>query len=258
MVKMRDVLLNAVKKYLYRPLYVNTVLRKRYLKHHHQMLLDKGPELFKITLDACREVGLKPFLIWGSLLGYYRERGIIADDNDIDLGLVCDSDDLPARLEKLKEVMLKAGCTASFDEAAFEGKLKEVGIRSSGNFWMPEWSLWIDFYFFYPMNWQILYFEERRFGERYQKYLDKKKLSKLDHIGYVWNYPPDIFSALTPVTFLGSQVLIPTQTELYLTLTYGDWKKIVKGKYYANIQVVVWNAECSRFDFINARKPETS
>lgn|SRR3989338_9363696 len=245
--------LNLIKKALWRPL----VAVYQFLEHH-EILVTKGPELLKITLDACHEADLTPFLAWGSLLGYYRERGIIYYDSDIDLGLLFEDALLIEKLEKFEQAILRAGCKMHYGGNNFDSKLKAIGTLSFCTIFIPNLNIWINFCFFHRFNGQLVFFEGQQGMFPYRKYLDMEKLSKLDLLGYVWSYPPEIFSEFIPVTFLGSQVLIPKHANRYLTLTYGNWKKRVIHKCYANIQAVIWNADSCRLEFINALKSKTS
>ena len=51
------------------------------------MLQIHGTTLLQDMLAACHSLHIDPFLAWGSLLGHFRQGGLIEHDHDIDLGL---------------------------------------------------------------------------------------------------------------------------------------------------------------------------
>lgn len=65
-----------------------------------------GARLLSRALEAARAAGLRPFLLWGSLLGCLREGGFIENDRDIDLGITADQ---AGRLPAYRTAMMRHG-----------------------------------------------------------------------------------------------------------------------------------------------------
>lgn len=65
--------------------------KKASINYYHTLLyrdLNKyGPEILKKINQLTAKRNMSYWLTWGTLLGYYREHGIIMGDNDLDLGM---------------------------------------------------------------------------------------------------------------------------------------------------------------------------
>ena len=143
--------------------------------------------------DASREVGIRPFLMWGTLLGCVRENGLLPHDHDLDVGLV-PSD--YRRKDELVAAMRRRGYRLALD---WRYKLR----------FMRRWHwTWIDVDVFYP--WQ-----------------GKTICSTLREDGRVTGeaFPLGTFDRLREIEFLdGLQVLIPDPPEAVLEAVYGEWR----------------------------------
>lgn len=154
-----------------------------------------GPSVLRDTLEACRSLGMKPFLVWGTLLGYYREGRFIAHDKDIDLGLLSEGFTNKARLIRL---MKQKGYLVR-KEDDYVVSFYRAGFRE----------LHIDLQHFYLKNGQIVFS------------IAPRQLPGL----YSYYFPTEIFSQFRTVPFIdGVDVNIPTQTEAFLTIAYGNWR----------------------------------
>lgn len=162
-----------------------------------------GPQILADTLAACRALSLQPFLAWGTLLGHHREGGFIAYDRDIDLGLL-ESDF--TRKNELIALMTTQGYVVRKDDPYI------VSFHRTG-FTAPH----IDLQLFYQSNKQMVCAT------------DPSQRREI----YCYYFPLEIFSEFNEVSFLDQlSVLIPKNTELFLTTGYGDWRKRQKKWHY--------------------------
>ena len=154
-----------------------------------------GSRLLEDTLEVCRTLNLRPFLAWGTLLGHYREGGFIAHDYDIDLGLL--ETDFSQKTEII-QLMSKKGHT----------------VRSDNDYFIS----------FYYHGFRNPYIELQRFYWKNGQMANSLALQHGDEI-FTYYFPLDIFDEFLMAKFLGRfAVLVPAQTERFLTVAYGDWR----------------------------------
>ena len=147
---------------------------------------------------------MKPFLTFGTLLGYYRDQRFIDHDDDIDLGLL--EMDWP-KVDDLKNRMERVGYKI--------GKYDQYVI----SFTHPvSDSLHIDFFLFY-----------RQQGRIFVSSIEQDAI-------YHYAYPQIIFDNFVEATFLDITVTVPEETELFLSTSYGNWKKETKAFDYRSVK----------------------
>lgn len=152
-----------------------------------------GQRLLEETLSTCHELNMKPFLIFGTLLGHRRDNGFIPHDSDIDIGLL--RDDF-AKINELKKEMKKRGYIVR-GQSNFGISFRKPRFRG----------LNVDFYLFFEENDKMACVAgiKNKFGK--------------------CCYPSEIFSKFKKEKFMGTiEILVPSQTERYLTITYGNWQ----------------------------------
>lgn len=66
---------------------------------------EQADKLLEDWDDVCMDLNIPHFLTMGTCLGFYRDKGYINDDNDLDVGVLCDSQ----RLEELLKALRKKG-----------------------------------------------------------------------------------------------------------------------------------------------------
>ena len=206
-------------------------------------------KLLEEVLDACRIADISPFPVRGTLLGFWRERGIVQSDYDMDLGLL--SQDFH-KIEALKKAMEQRSFKVRVDHRYLE-PLRKIGERFSIQFVKPSLSLWVDFDLFYEIDGQLAYIEDRRFDYTYEgkEFADKNAFGA-DIAGFALVYPREIFSSFKKMEFLNSEILIPVDTEKYLSLTYGDWSvpRQKNQSTYKNIKAVRYDPAAQGFNFL--------
>jgi len=185
---------------MYNPLvaikFANRLLLKKNISRRCFILQIYGPIVIKETMDICRKINLKPFLNYGSLLGYYRDNALIDTDNDIDMGIF--EQDIP-KLPKLKEAMIARGYKVRKED---KFKVSYISTKYA--------NIFIDFWIHYRHQ-----SSNKIFSGSFRK---MKKVS-------IFPFSPEIFNILQSVRFLNVQVYIPQNTEEYLVNVYGkDWR----------------------------------
>lgn len=155
-----------------------------------------GKDVMQQFLKVCREVEVTPILLWGTLLGYYRDGGLIFNDNDLDLGLnVCDFE----KLLKHKQRLADAGFRVEFES---EYKLT-LCLPRLGN-------VLVDVDRIYEKAGQMVVTTERPHSSN----------------KYSYYFAKDLFVDIVPARFLGCQVMVPRDTEAFLECVYGDWRQV--------------------------------
>ncbi len=151
-----------------------------------------GADALATVQSACEEEGLRPFLVFGSLLGQVREHGFIAHDDDVDLGMFADDFD---ELERVA------------------ARLRAHGFRSRRK--APfQWTFWARRLGSVPVD--IFRLDEVPGG------FESRALS---HKGeHVYRLPAAPLASLQTTDFLGIRCWRPVDPEGFLAAHYGpDW-----------------------------------
>jgi hypothetical protein len=147
-------------------------------------------------IAASREAGMKPFLMWGTLLGHVREGGLLKHDKDLDMGIL--AIDWPKR-DALIEAMHRRGY-----ELRHARDYKIVFERRDRLTRM-------DIDVFFPWEGKVICLSRLRDGS----------------FRGAW-FRPNAFEKFRTSIFLGSEVLIPDPPESVLEAIYGDWRTPIK------------------------------
>ncbi len=162
-----------------------------------------GDKLLKDCVEVCEAAGVKPFLVFGTLLGYVRENNFISHDHDIDLGLL-DVDFQKKIL--IKELLMKKGYRQRLDNP-YEFSLIH-----------PEYPFtFIDF-------WRVFDKDNRTV------------IGMLSEDGkntlFSYYFPPDSMSQFQEVNFHNNRVRIPVEPAIFLKACYGEWQVPQKNYHY--------------------------
>jgi hypothetical protein len=178
-------------------------------------------EISYFVADSLRQIGAVHWLEGGSLLGAVREGGRLLDwEDDVDISVLLDADMTWARLTKgLSEHCARAGYYIDF----FEDK-DYVTI----SFDRPE--IW-------PFRWQRnrLRGEIRTDIAIFRKVLSHgvEMLERRTHKGAMpitesggYGVPPEVVLPTSTIPFVGRDFACPNQSDAYLRILYGDFRKI--------------------------------
>ena len=149
-----------------------------------------GTAFLRDYYAASHEAGMRPFLMWGTLLGCVRDGGFIAHDYDIDVGIL--SVDYE-RKDLLIAAMTRRGYRARID------------VPYKLRFTRPD-RLSLDVDVFYSWNGDAICTMARKDGS----------VSGA-------RFPIEAFARLRPEQLNGIAVLIPDPPELVLSTIYGAW-----------------------------------
>lgn len=153
----------------------------------------------KEAVEALQAHGLRPFLAYGTLLGYAREGDLLPHDGDVDIGLFADETSPTIVLKTLKAGGFKPMKTTS----ASEPDLVKARHRSGAN---------LDVIFFSRNQPEMFITRRNRYGETILR-----RRTPFD---------------LIDTEFLGFRVAIPNPPEVFLIEQYGDWKTPISGFYH--------------------------
>ena len=153
-----------------------------------------GRDFLADIYAVAREVGIRPYLMWGTLLGAVREGGLMRHDTDIDLGLSAAD---YTRKAAFVSGMLQRGYFFTIDET-YKFRL----LR-------PDHVLHADFDVLYPADGSMICLGPNSDGTHYGA-----------------RFPLDSFDRLREISILdGLQVLVPDPPEAVLETIYGsNWQ----------------------------------
>jgi hypothetical protein len=160
-------------------------------------------ELYTMVVDIANENNVKPFLLYGSLLGQQRDNKIICYDFDVDMGILStDFNNLYAGLKK--KINTDKYSITLIDTFLYGTQIKIIDNKTSLNLDIDVYEKQPNGYFKKKINYVwFLYF----------KYV-LKQCNKRD-IPHDWLLP------LRPVSFLKKNVYIPNNPGAFLECEYG-------------------------------------
>lgn len=198
---MRDILVKiALKLGIYKKIVecVNRIkfeIQSRRIRKNGLQMLDAANKVF------C-QMHVQAFLMYGVLLGAYRDKGFISYDSDIDLGLL--ADEVP---ENLHEKMTEAGFQLCRQCVFSDGKVFE------------------ETYFYKKLQLDIFYYFQE--GDDYYSIIARKhEFKEWKEANATDGFPCD--RSYVPVSdfelrdFLGLKVYMPVKTDEWLRALYSD------------------------------------
>ena len=146
-------------------------------------------ELFKVTNRFLRELDVEYWLVFGTLLGYYREGQIMRHDYDIDFGAH------EGEYKKIWENRRRLPRGFSMYDTGYKHPGPKLYVSYKG------WEA--DIYFYEDMS------------SRLRCYITSTVQGDLK------SFPKDYVYPLTETTFMGENTLVPNQVEPYLVHMFG-------------------------------------
>ena len=197
-----------IKKILLKNLFLSKIYENKLLRKEEKEYISKvntfnknGSTVIQEFLEICNSLNIKCWLVYGTLLGYVREHGLIKHDYDFDLGIWKEdySNKLKNTLKENGFELIHQFYGINYD--AFEQTYEKKGVS-------------IDIFYSYKneqMVWTHVFHREN--NDILPN--DTWRVRKLP-------YPN---KGLTEINFFNKKTFIPSNYEEYLALTYGDgWK----------------------------------
>lgn len=158
-------------------------------------LLVNGPSVLALVQREAHRAGLRPMLLWGTLLGAVRDEGFIRNDRDLDLGIM---EAESARLPAFREAMLEHGYRVRIENG------DKLSVVHPGH---PRLFVDVDVVHPFRDGWAIT--NSNAVPGRLFRYLFRNS----------------VFEGTTAAR-LGDEldVLLPAEPEGFLTAVYGDWR----------------------------------
>lgn len=164
---------------------------------------NSGLQMLREADIVLSQLGLKPFLTYGALLGAYREHGFISYDPDIDLGILAEDipDNLHQKMAKAGFVLYKQGVLADrktvFEETYIYKKLH------------------LDIFYYFRDGDDLYSIIARRHETK-----EWKEANATDGFPCDRSYVP--VSGFERREFLGLQIYMPVKTDEWLRAIYSD------------------------------------
>ncbi len=161
-----------------------------------------GKDMLWDFMEASTSLGMRPFLMWGTLLGYIREGDFLKHDYDIDLGLLAQDYD---KKEALVSAMTKRGYRVRHD------------VPYALSFETKDCLLHLDVDLLYPFKGELI------------TSMSSEKTGELT----AHRFLVEDFETLEKKIFPGDiPVWVPGRAEHVLEMIYGEWRKPIKSYSY--------------------------
>jgi len=178
--------------------------------------IEDAKYVLSVTADILEKHKMKYWLDSGTLLGPYRDGGLIPYDHDVDIRV------LPNQIdpENMGEFIL------DFWQAGFRQILPNYGKLSEIIFMSAKPTM-LDLKFAYQdKNWLWIYCYEQPFDVNEPR---------------VHCYPRKFFNKMTTIEVYGRKYPAPAPIEKYLEYHYGEWREFKKSAYQAGDTDLGWD-----------------
>lgn len=161
-----------------------------------------GRDMLRDFMISASGLGMRPFLMWGTLLGYIREGDFLKHDYDIDLGLLAEDYN---KKEALVRAMAKRGYRVRHD------------VPYALSFETKDRLLHLDVDLLYPFKGELI----------------TSMCSEKTDVLTAHRFLAKDFETLENKMFPGNiSVWVPGRAEHVLEMIYGEWRKPVKAYSY--------------------------
>ncbi len=176
-----------------------------------------GVEELGRIMPIFKEMGIRPFLTCGSLLGCIQNSSFHPSSKDIDLAVF--SDELPDPSE-LISTMLRMGYTLHLD-GKLNGPMTKIGRYYLLQFLHAQKYVSVDVYFYHRYRGHVVFLQDRRADHLYDRSLGDKKAEYEPYLGYYRGFPEEDLKGFRSCVFEGVSAWIPEDPWLLLEHIYG-------------------------------------
>lgn len=154
-----------------------------------------GEDFLRLVTEEALAVGMRVFLMWGTLLGCVRNGDFISGDRDIDLGIMASD---AVRLPTLRDRLLRRGLKVRLEN---QHKTSFVHPRH------PQLYIDIDVIAPHRDGWAVV-----------NAHADPTRR-------FIYHFPHRVFESLTPMTMRRTlDVWVPQDAHAFLAHAYGRWQ----------------------------------
>ncbi len=186
-------------------------------KRNARGLRKYGAEELKRIQPFFEELGIKPFLTAGSLLGCIQNGSFHPSSKDMDLAVF--SDELPDPAQLINK-MKGLGYLLHVD-GKLQGPLTKIGPYYLLQFLHPQKYVSVDIYYYHRYQGQVVFLQDRRADHLYDRYLGDKKAMHEPYLGYYRGFSGESLKFFKSCLFEGVPVWIPEDPWVLLESIYG-------------------------------------
>lgn len=163
-----------------------------------------GKDFLRDLMEESSKLGMRPFLMWGTLLGFIREGGFLTHDYDIDLGVLLED---YGKKNDLIRAMTARGYRVRHD------------VPFSLSFETRDRLLHLDIDLLYPFQGDLI------------SSMPSERTGRIT----AQRFPKDAFETLERKVFPGNfSVWVPVRAEKVLETIYGVWRTPARSYNYEN------------------------
>jgi len=194
----------------------NVTINKYKQKQQRKILHNNGKEALEKLKEVFNELNIDWFLVYGTLLGAYRDKDFISHDIDIDIGLFFSD-----YSKQIENTMVKYGFTKKHEFLVDNGKFAvEETYEYKG--------IGIDIFYFKVMNEKLIGYDFiNEEGLSWDKTIQK-------YGGLLVRELTFPYEGLDKIKFLGSYYPIPKNPKKHLSSHYGESFMIKDNKWKPN------------------------